>query len=628
MESPAESRASYLETLCGDDAELLAEVERMVEAAEHRTHVGLLDAPAWQQMAPLLSESPRQIEKRLAAGTQLGPYRIVELLGAGGMGEVYRARDTRLGREVAIKVLGSPFPAKTDGYARLLQEARAVSALNHPNILALHDICSEKGTEFLVMELVRGKTLGQMIGNRGMAVNKAVKYAIPIADALARAHMAGILHRDLKPSNIMITEEGVPKVLDFGLARAAESENRNDGQETRSEGRGSEQVVAGTAAYMSPEQAEGKKLDARSDIFSFGAVLYEMVTGRRAFHGDSTASTLAAVLGREPEPPTRFAPQMPRELERIIQRCLRKDPNRRFHSMHDVKVELEEVREESDSGIEPAQAPARKYRRMRIYATVAAVVVLTAASAAWWLYRPPLPPPSAPVPLTAYEGNQSSPDFSPDGSQVAFAYGEQQGKSHIYVKPIGSTNHLQLTKGNADDDYPRWSPDGRWIAFQREDNAGAHGAHTFLMSPIGGSERKLHDGACSGLSWSSDSKALACGSWPYFGPLMSATNGLILISPEGGETRQLTNPPKGEFDMSPAFSPDGRKLLFVRGRAWTDCDVYLLTLNADLSPQDLRRITNEHGMQQELVALAWTANGQEAIWAVSKKNIFRSTFGC
>ncbi len=398
MESPAESRATYLQNLCGGDAELLAEVERMVEAAEHRTlRLGLLDAPAWQQMAPLLSESPRQIENRLAPGTQLGPYRIMELLGTGGMGEVYRARDTRLGREVAIKVLGSPFPAKTDGYARLLQEARAVSALNHPNVLALHDICSENGTEFLVMELVRGKTLGQLIGNRGMAVNKAVKYAIPIADALARANMAGILHRDLKPSNIMITEEGVPKVLDFGLARAAESQNRNDGQQIRLVTRASEQVVAGTAAYMSPEQAEGKKLDARSDIFSFGAVPYEMITGRRAFHGDSTASTLAAVLGREPEPPTRFAPQMPRELERIIQRCLRKDPNRRFHSVHDVKVELEEVREESDSGIEAAQAPARKHRRMRRYATVAPAFVLMAAAAVWWLYRPQPPPPREPV---------------------------------------------------------------------------------------------------------------------------------------------------------------------------------------------------------------------------------------
>src|SRR5689334_8410796 len=196
----------------------------------------------------------------VAIGTRMGPYEILAAVGVGGMGEVYRARDTRLGREVAIKILGSRFQARNDGHERLLQEARAVSALNHPNILALYDICSENNSEFLVMELVRGKTLDQLIGNRGIAVNEAVKYAISIADALARAHAAGILHRDLKPSNIMITEDGVPKILDFGLAQAVESENRGDGDETRSLVEPSEQVAAGTAGYMSPEQAEGKRL--------------------------------------------------------------------------------------------------------------------------------------------------------------------------------------------------------------------------------------------------------------------------------------------------------------------------------------------------------------------------------
>lgn len=294
----------------------------------------------------------------------MGPYEIVAAIGSGAMGEVYRARDTRLGREVAIKIL------RRDGYARLLQEARAVSALNHPNILGLYDICSENGSEFLVMELVHGKTLDQLIGNRGLHVNEAVKYAIPIADALARAHSAGILHRDLKASNIMISVDGMPKILDFGLAQAAQPESGSD--ETRSLTGASERLLAGTAAYMSPEQAEGKKLDARSDIFSFGAVLYEMVTGRRAFRGDSTASTLAAVLHRDPDPPT----NVPKELERLIQRCLRKDPNRRFHSLNDVKVELEEVREESESEIQsPAQAPARR-RRLWMYATAAAIALL------------------------------------------------------------------------------------------------------------------------------------------------------------------------------------------------------------------------------------------------------------
>src|SRR5690349_62083 len=191
----------------------------------------------------------------LDPGTSLGPYKIVGLIGAGGMGEVYRARDTRLGREVAIKVLGARYQVGIDGHRRLLREARAVSALNHPNILSLYDICAENGSEFLVTELIRGKTLYQLIGNRGLGVNKALKYAIPIADALARAHAAGILHLDLKPSNIMITEDAIPKILDFGLAHAAEPESSRDGVEALAITESTQHVVAGTAAYMSPEQA-------------------------------------------------------------------------------------------------------------------------------------------------------------------------------------------------------------------------------------------------------------------------------------------------------------------------------------------------------------------------------------
>ncbi|HEX7361548.1 MAG TPA: protein kinase [Bryobacteraceae bacterium] len=540
----------------------------------------------------------------LAAGTRMGPYEILAAIGSGGMGEVYRAHDTRLGREVAIKML------RRDGHARLLQEARAVSALNHSNILGLYDICSENGSEFLVMELVRGKTLDQRIGNRGISVNEAVKYAIPIADALACAHAAGIFHRDLKPSNIMVSADGAPKILDFGLAQASEPKDP-DGNETRSLTGASQQVVAGTAAYMSPEQAEGKKLDARSDIFSFGAVMYEMVTGRRAFRGDSTASTLAAVLHCDPEPPA----NIPKELERIIQRCLRKDPNRRFQTMGDVRIELEEVREESESRTQAAiQAPARK-RKNWIYA-LAAIALLGFGSTVWsWRSEPaPIPGPGQPIPLTTYLGDQDWPDMSPDGSRVVFAWnGENRSKYHIYVKPIGSENYLQLTKGDAEEIAPKWSPNGQWIAFQRNDSAGYY---TFLTTPIGGNERKIHDGMCMGISWSSDSKALACG----------AEKALILISAETGDTRQLTTPPEGQFDAFPAFSPDGRKLLFIRGAWNSSCDLYLLELQRDLSPRAKpRRITFENAMVANLGNLAWTADGRQAIWAMTKTTPYHLT---
>jgi eukaryotic-like serine/threonine-protein kinase len=548
----------------------------------------------------------------LAVGVRVGAYEILAPLGSGGMGEVYRARDMRLGRQVAIKFLGPRFVTRPGASRRLLQEARAASALNHQNIVALHDICSENGNEFLVMELVRGKTLDQLIGNRGLAVATALKYAIPIADALARAHAAGILHRDLKPSNIMITEDGVPKILDFGLAQVIRPQTASDDDATESlTGQSSSlhhDAIAGTAAYMSPEQAEGKKLDARSDIFSFGTVFYEIITGRRAFRRESAASTLAAVLEQEPEAPTKIVPQVPRELERIIQRCLRKDPNRRFQTMSDVRVELDEVREESESGTLLPLAPARRRRAIWFYA-VAAVLVLGAAGAIWWQLRPASSPlPSQPVPLTAYLGDEDYADFSPDDSQVVFAWnGVHSDRFHIYIKPVGSANYLQLTKGRGEEIYPKWSPDGQWIAFQRQDGTGEH---TFLVSPIGGNERRLRDGTCLGLSWSSDSKALAC----------AGDNGLILMSIETGEIRPLTSPSKDQPDVSPAFSPDSRKLLFLRGQPELEYP-YVLDLNDDLSPRGApRRVTAEHGnpIFVPVAGLAWTQDAREAIWPITK----------
>jgi eukaryotic-like serine/threonine-protein kinase len=332
------------------------------------------------------------------------------------------------------------------------------------------------------MELVRGRTLDQLIGNRGLAINEAIKYAVPIADALARAHAAGILHRDLKPSNIMIAEDGVPKILDFGLAQLTEPRGASADDATELLTQESSQLdrgtVAGTAGYMSPEQVEGKNLDARSDIFSFGVVLYEMVTGRRAFYGGSAVSTLAAVLQSDPEPPTRLAPQVPRELERIIQRCLRKDPNRRFHSMNDVKVELEEVREDLESGMQATpEAPARK-RRLSAYAFTGLALALAVAGVAWWVSKSKdnhRETPSPPVPLTSYPGYERFPTFSPDGTRLAFTWDEPGNRpANIYMKLIGAGNPVRLTTDLNGDFGPAWSPDGRWIAFLRaRDNAHA-----------------------------------------------------------------------------------------------------------------------------------------------------------
>jgi eukaryotic-like serine/threonine-protein kinase len=287
-------------------------------------------------------------------GRAVGQYQISEKLGEGGMGVVWKARDTRLDRFVALKTLSDEKLGDPVRKRRFVQEAKGASALNHPNIVHIYDITDADGVQFIAMEYVPGKALEQLIGRNGMRLNEALKYAVQIADALAKAHSAGIIHRDLKPSNIMITENGVVKVLDFGLAKLVEAELSEfeeteiaTGQERPNTEEG---TIVGTVAYMSPEQAQGKKVDGRSDIFSFGSVLYEMVTGKRAFSGDSKISTLSAILKQEPEAVSSVVNSVPRDLDRIISRCLRKDVARRFQHMDDLQLALLDLKEESESG--------------------------------------------------------------------------------------------------------------------------------------------------------------------------------------------------------------------------------------------------------------------------------------
>jgi serine/threonine protein kinase len=275
-------------------------------------------------------------------------YEILEPLGQGGMGTVYRAVDVRLRRPVAIKLLRHQGVASAENRKRFVQEARAASALNHPHIITIYDIGEEGGASFIAMEYVAGRSLADVLGRERLGIGDALKYAIQIADALAAAHAAGIVHRDLKPANLVLSDKGSIKVLDFGLAKLTEAiqSEPGDAPDTTTTGsadgqlRTEEGTILGTAAYMSPEQAEGKSADARSDVFSFGVVLYEMITGRRAFRGDSQMSTLAAILTKEPEPPSRIVTGLPRDLEKVIVRCLRKSPERRWQSMADLKVAL------------------------------------------------------------------------------------------------------------------------------------------------------------------------------------------------------------------------------------------------------------------------------------------------
>ncbi len=377
------------------------------------------------------------------------------------MGEVYRALDTRLDREVAIKVLPADRTASETQRWQFIQEARAASALNHPHIITIHEIESVDGVDFMVMECLPGTTLDALISRNGMAVHEVLRVAIPIADALAAAHEHGIVHSDLKPANVIVSRQGHVKVLDFGLARFVADGKGDEGPRTVTMPDGDQQVTAGTPPYMSPEQASGRELDARSDIFSFGAVLYEMTTGRRAFGRESLAETLAAVLKDDPRPPHELTPGLPDSLEGIILRCLKKDPARRFQHASDIKVQLEEVRSElGGEGTASERRP--RYARM-VLASIALFALVSAAAVVRSRSRGSVVPPPTVQQLTS-ERWAGAGSFSPDGSQIAYASAGDDGVNwDIRLKIVGETVARRLTTDPAGEGYPvlvtRWHTD-------------------------------------------------------------------------------------------------------------------------------------------------------------------------
>jgi len=559
----------------------------------------------------------------LISGTKLGPYEIQSPLGSGGMGEVYRAIQTTLGRQVAIKVLPAEKVADPERKERFVQEAKSASSLNHPNIITIYDIGQAEGVDFISMELVSGKALDRLIPRHGMRLNDALKCAVQIADALARAHAAGIVHRDLKPGNIMVNEHGLVKVLDFGLAKLTEPALASEDESTRTMRPTTEEgKIVGTVAYMSPEQAEGKKVDARSDIFSFGSVLYEMVTGRQAFHGDTKASTLAAILKDNPRSASQLVDGLPREVEKLISRCLRKEVNQRFQHMDDLKIVLEEMKEESDSGVLGTAVVAETkpgYRLTWVLSVTAGLLILIVAAGLWFRLTGGSPEaPLVAVPLTSYAGGEQDASLSPDGTQVAFDWdGEKQNKSDIYVKQIGVEPPFRLTSDPAMNYSPAWSPDGGFIAFLRELS---HDQTVIVIVPQrGGPERILSEikGSMQQallygpyLSWTPDSKWIVCPT-PKSGERVWA---LHLFSTETGEQIELTNPPSSEVgDVAPAVSPDGRTLIFSRvSPDFSNLSLWMLHLGEGYKPRGIEEQIQSPGMTN--FGAAWLPNGREFVF--------------
>ncbi|HUL79895.1 MAG TPA: protein kinase [Vicinamibacteria bacterium] len=564
----------------------------------------------------------------LSAPTRLGPYQILGLVGAGGMGEVYRARDPRLGREVAIKILPADRLANSGSRARFEREARAVAALNHPNIVTIHEIEAAEGVDFIVMELVPGKTLDALIPRQGMRLGEALRVAIPLADALAAAHAAGIVHRDLKPANVMVTPDGVVKVLDFGLAKLRQGEETDleDASTLDAQARLSRPgMVAGTPAYMSPEQASGGAVDARSDVFAFGSVLYEMVTGRRAFAGGSSAEMLAAILKEAPKPPSELVADVPKELERIVLHCLRKEPGRRFQHMVDVKVELQELKEESDSQASApgAAATGRPRRRWALAASGFLILATAAGLVLWRLRRTELPVPRL-VQITSAR-QASSGSFSPDGTQIAFASTGDRGDNwDIWLQIVGEAEARRLTTDPAVDEFPAWSPDGKQVAFVRSARSLSPGnlvspGAIYVVSPLGGPERRLSDFSTqSRLSWSPDGRWLAAAR-AQEGEATPQPRGIHLIPAGGGESRPLTSPKATAYDTDVAFSPDGRALAYASCEGASTvptCYLQVLPLDGEARPQGAARRLTRQGFGTS--GLAWTRDGRSILYGTAE----------
>ena len=527
-------------------------------------------------------------------------YFVTEKLGEGGMGVVYKAQDTKLGRAVALKFLAPHLLRDEEARKRFHREAKAAAKLDHPNICTVYEIDEVDGKTFIVMAFLEGRPLSKKIAEGPLKLNEALSVAGQIAEGLEAAHENGVVHRDIKPDNIMLLKgsRGLVKIMDFGLAQLAGSSKLTRGGST-----------LGTMSYMSPEQAQGAEVDRRSDVWSFGVVLYEMVSGQPPFRGDFDQAVVYSIVNEAPEPLTAVRTGVPKQLEDIVNKALSKKPEERHQHADDLVADLRHLQKEREFGQTRSAVPVPKRSRRGLYAAVTAVMAAALGVAAWLgVWGPAGREAQAPlrsVPLTSDPGHELHPTFSPDGNQVAFDWdGENRDNTDIYVKLVAGGRPLRLTTNPAVDSRPAWSPDDNQIAFLRR-SEGSGGI--FLVPPIGGVERKLAESPHlrAGLSWSPDGKFLAVSDRTS----PQEPFAIFLVSVESGEKRRLTSPPAQSLaDHSPAFSPDGRTLAFVRQSAVVVADVYLVQVGGG---EPWRLTFNDTWTR----GLAWTPDGSEIVFS-------------
>jgi eukaryotic-like serine/threonine-protein kinase len=604
LDLPPGERSAFLSKACDGDEHLRGEVESLLAA--HEKDGSFIDSPAHQAAAGLFADD----EGGLRSGQIISHYEILSTLGEGGMGKVYLAQDKRLGRRIALKLLPASYSNDLVRLRRFEQEARATSALNHPNILTIHEIGEASGRRFIAAEYVEGETLRDRLASGSLEIEDALHVSEQIASALAAAQTEGIIHRDIKPDNIMLRRDAIVKVLDFGLAKLAEDKATGPDDPTRALVKTGAGVVMGTAQYMSPEQARGQEVDGRTDIFSLGVVIYEMVTGSPLFKGDTASDVIASILKTDPPPLSRAVANVPAELERIVGKCLEKDRDERYQTVKDLLLDLRKHRQRISFEAEQARSqqgtaadgattnvdliatntaeantstlpPARtvssaeyivseiKRHKTGVVFVVAGLIIAAVAGIVAlykFMNRNQSQAVAAPQILRTTQisfspGLDVFPSLSPDGNSIAYS-SDQNGHFEIYVKQLTpGGREIQLTSDGKENGQPEWSPDGQRIAFHSKGRGGI-----WIMPALGGSARQITEFG-SRPAWSHDGSMLAFQSGSgseIHNSRALAPSTIWTVSSQGDTPKQITQtaiPPGGH--NSPAWSPDGKRIAFA-----------------------------------------------------------------